>query len=92
MLGQKEALKMILIAKIRRQIFNNDDYYLFDGWCGKKVVFEYVGDNPPKPLKTVEYQFNGKTEKRAKGNVFKIEKFKKVGKILIYKPERLPNL
>ena len=78
----------IRICKILKLIYNKDDYYIFSAFSGESFAAVYIGDNPPKPLKTVEYQINGEISKHAKyGKQFKIEAYKKVGKIKIHKSE-----
>ena len=79
---------MILIAKVKKLIFNNDDYFVFSAHCGKPVVITYKGDNPPKPLKTVDYKLIGEYKKTKHGKAFDVEKFEKIGKVLIHKQER----
>ena len=78
---------MILIAKIKKQIFNKDDYFVFSAHCGKSVVITYKGDNPPKPLKTVDYKLIGEYKKTKHGKAFEVTEWKKVGSIPIYKDE-----
>lgn len=78
---------MILIAKIKKQIFNNDQYYVFSGHCGKSVVILYQGTNPPKPLKTVDYKLIGQYKDTKHGKCFDVSGWEKVGKIPIHKSE-----
>ena len=78
---------MILIAKIKKQIFNKDDYFVFSGYCGKPVIITYTGNNPPKPLKTVDYKLIGEYKKSKYGGAFEVTKWQKAGKIPIYKDE-----
>ncbi len=77
---------MIKICKILKQIYNADDYYIFSGWCGEKITLIYSGDNPPQPLKTVDYKLIGEFEKHEHyGKQFIISEYEKVGKINIHK-------
>ena len=77
---------MIKICKILKKIYNKEDYYIFSGWCGESITLVYVGDEPPEPLKTVDYQINGEMVKHKKyGKQLIISDYKKVGKILIAK-------
>ena len=78
---------MIKICKILKQIYNSDDYYVFSAWCGEDLILIYNGIQPPKPLKTVDYQVTGEMKFNKKyGNQLIISEYKKVGKINIQKP------
>ena len=78
---------MIKICKILKQIYSNDDYYIFSGWCGQALTVIYIGDDPPKPLKTVDYQLTGEMKFDKKhGNQLIVSEYKKLGKIKIQKP------
>lgn len=79
---------MILIAKVKKLIFNKEDYFVFAGHCGKPVVITYKGDNPPKQLKTVDYKLIGEYKKTKHGKAFDVERFEKIGKVLIHKQDR----
>jgi hypothetical protein len=83
----------IRICKLTRLVFNKDDFYIFAAFSGEHLTIEYTGDNPPKLLKTVEYQIHGefKTHKKY-GKRFIMESYKKVGKINIHKDENPFNL
>ena len=77
---------MILIAKIKKTIFNKDDYYVFEGWIGEsdtfsgeRTVFIYCGANPPKAYKTIDYLFDGQFKKNKFGDNFYIKSYKKMG-------------
>lgn len=54
---------MIVYGKVTHSIFDSTDgnYHIFNilKYGGKPLVATYVGDNPPKPMKTVEYEFRG---------------------------------
>ena len=77
---------MIKICKILNKIYNKEDYYIFSGWCGESIVLVYVGDDPPEPLKTVDYQVVGEMVNHKKyGKQLIITDYKKVGKINITK-------
>lgn len=76
---------MILIAKIKKLIFNDGDYYVFSAWCGKEVAVTYKGDDPPKPLKNTDYQMIGEYKKWKNGRSFNVTSWKK-GNIKICKP------
>lgn len=79
---------MIKICKITKQIYNKDNYYIFAAWCGEHITLIYKGDEPPKPLKTVEYQVMGDYQLNKKyGKQLTVREYKKVGKIKIYKPD-----
>ena len=79
---------MILIVKIQKTIFAKEGYYILAGNCGIPVTFIYRGGSPPKPLKTVEYQFHGEYIKTKYGKSFEIATYKKVGHIKIHKPKQ----
>jgi hypothetical protein len=60
---------------------------VFSAWCGESLTLIYKGKEPPKPLKTVDYQVTGSIKWNKKyGNQLNIREYKKVGKIKIYKP------
>lgn len=73
---------MIRIGKIEKLIFNKDDYYIYSAWTGEEITVVYRGDNPPKPLKTVDYKLVGDYSYHPKhGNRFVLSEYEKVGKI-----------
>ena len=83
----------IRICKLTRLIFNDDDFYVFAAFSGEHFTVTYEGDNPPKVLKTVEYQIQGDMVKHKKyGKQLVASKYKKVGKIKIQKSENTFNL
>lgn len=84
---------MIKICKILKRIYNADDYYIFSAYCGEHLTVIYKGKEPPKPLKTVEYQVTGEYQySKSYGKQLLISEYKKVGKIKIYKPEKYQGL
>lgn len=54
---------MIVFGKVTHDIFHSQDgmYHVFNirRHGGQFLVATYVGDDPPKPMKTVEYEFRG---------------------------------
>lgn len=54
---------MIVYGKVTHDIFHSADgtYHVFNirRHGGQPLVGIYTGDTPPKPLKTVEYEFRG---------------------------------
>ena len=75
---------MIRIGKITKPIFNKDDYYIFSAWTGEDLTIIYRGDNPPKPLKTVDYKMIGDYSYNKKyGKQLTLREYEKVGKIKI---------
>jgi hypothetical protein len=79
----------IRICKLTKLIFNKDDFYIFAAFSGEHLTVTYEGDNPPKVLKTVEYQIHGEISNHHKyGKQLKADSYKKVGKIKIH---RQPN-
>jgi hypothetical protein len=54
---------MIVYGKVTHDIFHSADglYHIFNirRHGGQPLVATYTGDAPPKPLKTVEYEFHG---------------------------------
>lgn len=54
---------MIVYGKVTHSIFDSNDgnFHIFNILVhgGKPLVATYVGDDTPKPLKTVEYEFRG---------------------------------
>ena len=82
---------MILISKIKKQIFNSELYYVFSGHCGKPVVITYQGKNPPKPLKTVDYKLIGEYKKTKYGKSFAVTKWEKIGSVPVHKNEWIIN-
>tara|TARA_R110002153_G_scaffold173631_1_gene326412 strand:+ start:7909 stop:8208 length:300 start_codon:yes stop_codon:yes gene_type:complete len=77
---------MIKICKIQKLIYSSDCYYIFSGWCGEPITLVYEGNEPPKPLKTVDYKITGEMVKHEKyGNQFFIYEYEKVGAIKIAK-------
>jgi hypothetical protein len=79
---------LILIAKIKKVIFESNGYHVLAGNCGAPVVLIYRGGSPPKPLKTVDYQFNGEYIKTKYGKSFEISEYKKAGNIKVHRPSR----
>lgn len=80
---------MILIAKIKKVIFEKDGYYVYAGHCGHSLTLIYRGDSPPKPLKTVDYHLTGEYIITKYGKSFKIETFKRAGNIKVHSPKRM---
>tara|TARA_R110000850_G_scaffold272367_1_gene407499 strand:+ start:572 stop:835 length:264 start_codon:yes stop_codon:yes gene_type:complete len=77
---------MIKICKILKKIYSVDDYYVFSGWCGDSLTIVYKGKEPPKALKTVDYQITGEYQYSKKyGKQLLVSDYKKVGKIKIHK-------
>lgn len=54
---------MIIIGKVTHVIFTSADggYHIFNVLVhgGKPRVATYVGIDPPKPMKTIQYEFRG---------------------------------
>jgi hypothetical protein len=76
----------IRICKLTRLVFNKGDFYIFAAFCGEHLTVTYEGDNPPKVLKTVEYQIEGEIVNNKKhGKQLVVRTYKKVGKIKIHK-------
>ena len=72
----------IRICKLTRLIFNKDDFYIFAAFSGEHFTVTYEGNNPPKVLKTVQYQMEGEIGNHKKyGKQLVVRKYKKVGKI-----------
>tara|TARA_R110000824_G_scaffold47086_1_gene134554 strand:- start:222 stop:422 length:201 start_codon:yes stop_codon:yes gene_type:complete len=66
---------------------------MFSAYSGENFTIVYIGDDPPKPLKTVDYQVSGVMKMdRQKRKQIEITSYKKVGKIKIHKVENKFNL
>lgn len=68
----------IQIGKLKKKIFTSDDgrYHIYQLRChgGEWMGAVYKGDNPPKALKTVNYQLTGYWENHPRhGKTFIIE-------------------
>lgn len=73
---------MIVYGRVTHYIFQSEDksYYILaiTKHGGGKMVATYAGTEPPKPLKTVEYEFRGELYNHPKyGKQFKIESFER---------------
>jgi hypothetical protein len=79
---------MILIAKVKKTIYENDGYHVLAGNCGVPVVLIYRGASPPKPLKTVDYLFKGEYIKSKYGKTFEVSDYMKAGKITVHRRTR----
>lgn len=82
----------VQFAKLVQHTYSSDDgkFNLYRMRCtgGAWETAVYVGDNPPKALKTVEYKLYGKWVKHpTHGNEFFIESYQRADKDEL-KPER----
>ena len=76
---------MILIGKLIQKTYSKDKFHLyrFRKNGGKVVSMIFNGENPPKPLKTIEYQVTVTESESAKHGkqytIVDIERFEKRG-------------
>lgn len=85
----------MLIVKLIKNIYSNDDYCIYEVKAGKeKVYVEITSPSQPKILKTVEYLLRGEWRKNNYGKIFSVTDFSRLDKVTYSKKvdKRIKNL